>query len=94
MALNTWGMPAAFGSEYKAQRMQAIREELRRGVHDIYLFEELWMEPDHGTVASGAPRGFTVTGFRELAKWDCDGRVAPTSCSGEKKKKEKKKSEF
>ncbi len=82
MALNTWGMPAAFGSEYKSQRMPAIRDELARGAHDIYLFEELWMQPDHETVASGAPEGFQVTGFRQLSLWDCDGRVAPTSCSG------------
>ncbi len=82
MALNTWGMPALFGSKFKSERMVAIRDLLSEGTHDLYLFEELWMQPDHETVASGAPPGFTFTGFRQLALKDCDGRVAPTACSG------------
>jgi len=82
LALNTWGMPALFGSQYKTERMLAIRDMLAKGEHDLYLFEELWMEGDHNTVASGTPGGFTFTGFRQLALPTCDGRVAPTFCSG------------
>ncbi len=82
MALNTWGMPASLGSQYKTERMRAIRDELARGVHDIYLFEELWMQADHTTVASGVPEGFTMTGFRQLALSDCEGRIGPDLCSG------------
>ena len=82
MALNTWGMPATFGSKYKEQRMAQIAEEFSKGHYDIYLFEELWMQPDHTTVASKLPEGFHMTAFRDLALWDCDGRVAPTACSG------------
>ena len=52
MALNTWGMPRTFGSEYKEERMVSIADELSKGHYDIYLFEELWMQPDHTTVAA------------------------------------------
>lgn len=62
--------------------MKAIANEIHKGHHDIYLLEELWMEPDHNTIAAHIPPGYFVTGFRQLALWDCDGRVAPTSCSG------------
>ena len=47
-----------------------------------YLFEELWMQPDHETLAAHAPEGFTMTGFRQLALADCDGRATPLLCSG------------
>jgi hypothetical protein len=57
MALNTWGMPANFGSEYKEQRMAAIADELEKANYDIYLFEELWMQPDHTTIAAKVPKG-------------------------------------
>ena len=52
MALNTWGMPRKFGSEYKEERMAQIADELSKAHYDIYLFEELWMQPDHTTVAA------------------------------------------
>ncbi len=85
MALNTWGMPAVFGSQYKTERMKAIAEEFSKGEHDLYLFEELWMSPDHDTVSYAAPEGFTITAFRELSLSTCDGRVLPTACSGRSK---------
>ena len=82
MALNTWGLPAVFGVQYKEQRMKAIAEEFAKGEYDIYLFEELWMEPDHTTIAASVPVNYTITAFRDLALSTCDGRVLPTACSG------------
>ena len=82
IALNTWGMPATFGSEFKTQRMKAIRDEVAKGDYDVFMLEELWMQGDHGTVASQVPKGYFMTKFRELALSTCDGRVAPTACSG------------
>ena len=64
MAYNTWGMPKAFGSKFKELRMPAIAEEFRKGEYDIYLFEELWMEADHTTIANATPPGYFMTGFR------------------------------
>lgn len=82
MALNTWGMPAFFGSKFKTERMKAIADVVKEGEFDIYLFEELWMQPDHTTIANAVPKGYYMTQFRELALATCDGRVAPTDCSG------------
>lgn len=82
IALNTWGMPATFGSEFKTQRMKAIRDEVAKGDYDVFMLEELWMQGDHGTVASQVPKGYFMTEFRELALSTCDGRVGPTACSG------------
>ncbi len=82
MTLNTWGMPAVFGSEYKEPRMAAIADELSKGHYDVYLFEELWMQADHSTVAAKLPKGYHMTAFRDLALSTCDGRVMPTACSG------------
>ena len=62
--------------------MKVIGSELSKGAYDLYLFEELWMQPDHETLAAHAPEGFTMTGFRQLALADCDGRATPLLCSG------------
>ena len=64
MDFNTWGMPKIFGSKYKNERMKAIAQEFSKGKYDIYLFQELWMESDHETIAREAPPGYTMTGFR------------------------------
>ena len=45
MTMNCWGMPASLGSLYKEERMQGIAEEIHKGAYDLYLLEELWMEP-------------------------------------------------
>jgi hypothetical protein len=82
MSLNTWGMPATFGSEYKTERMKGIAAEVSKGAYDIYLLEELWMEPDYYTVRGSIPKGYYMTEFRGLALATCDGRLAPTACSG------------
>ena len=78
MSLNTWGMPEKLGSEFKTQRMNAIAKEISKGEFDIYLLEELWMQPDHETIAKNIPANYSITGFRELAPAACDGRVLPT----------------
>ena len=62
--------------------MEAIGKELSKAHHDLYLFSELWMQPDHETIAAHVPKGYTMTGFRQLALSDCDGRATPLFCSG------------
>ena len=78
MSLNTWGMPGSLGSEFKTQRMAAIAEEVSKGDFDVYLLEELWMQPDHETIAASIPNNYSITGFRQLSTSACDGRVLPT----------------
>ena len=84
MSLNTWGMPEKLGSEFKTQRMEAIKEEIMKAEFDVYLLEELWMQPDHKTIASAitanhsAAANYSITGFRQLSTAECDGRVLPT----------------
>ena len=51
MSLNTWGMPHSLGSEDKELRMAAIGRYINQSEHDVYLLEELWMRPDHATIA-------------------------------------------
>ena len=85
MTLNCWGMPATFGSQFKAERIKAIAEEVKKAEYDLYLLEELWMEPDYYTVRDSVPEGYHMTNFRGsggLALATCDGRLAPTACSG------------
>jgi len=83
MTLNTWGMPEKLGSEFKAARMEAIGKEISKGTFDIYLLEELWMEPDHDIIANASKQAnFSITAFRQLSPASCDGRVLPTFCSG------------
>ena len=83
MALNTWGMPERLGSEFKTQRMKAIAGEISKGDFDVYLLEELWMQPDHTLIAntlknSSITQNYSITAFRELSPSACDGRVLPT----------------
>ena len=89
MSFNTWGMPATFGSEFKQERMKAIGEEIAKEEFDLYLLEELWMQPDHTLIdcySTGqncesffneTTANFSITGFRQLALPTCDGRVGP-----------------
>ena len=53
------------GLEVQEQRMAQIAQEFSKGHYDLYLFEELWMQPDHTTVAAKLPEGFHMTAFRE-----------------------------
>ena len=93
MSFNTWGMPATFGSEFKQERMKAIGEEIAKEEFDLYLLEELWMQPDHTLIdcystgqvelcpdynwTNVRTANFSITGFRQLALPTCDGRVGP-----------------
>ena len=76
--MNVWGMPENLGSKYKQDRMKAIAQEISKGDYDLYLLDELWMQPDHTTIANSIPAGYQITGFRELASGMCDGRVLIT----------------
>ena len=82
LSLNTWGMPAIFGSKYKTPRIEAISEIIAKEDYDIFLLEELWMESDHKIIASKVPKNYFITGFRQLSKELCDGRWSPGFCSG------------
>jgi len=82
MSLNTWGMPARLGSQYKTERMKAIAEELSKAEYDLYLFEELWMRGDYKTIRAGVPEGYHMTEYSALTNGKCDGVIAPDGCSG------------
>lgn len=82
MTLNTWGMPGSLGSEFKAERMAAIANEIQKGEKDLYLLEELWMRPDHETIAEKIPDGYHMTYVGDLALSTCEGRGGPEFCSG------------
>jgi len=82
ISLNSWGMPATFGSQYKPERMEAIGNRIADGEYDVFLLEELWMQPDHDSIAAKVPQGYEMTGFRQLSLPTCDGRVGPDFCSG------------
>ena len=82
-----WGLPESFGSRDKAERMSGLAAALAgmaaEGTADLLLLEELWMEADHLTLGAALEaEGFAVTGFRELATKECDGRISPFFCSG------------
>jgi len=82
LTLNTWGMPATFGSYDKELRMAAIGDFINKSEHDIYLLEELWMRADHETVRERIPADWFMTTVGELSNGACDGRIAPDGCSG------------
>ena len=77
MSLNVWGMLSILGVPYKTQRINAIAEEISKGEYDIYLLEELWMEPDHDAIHSKIPNEYYMTRYRELTPSGCDGNVFP-----------------
>jgi len=86
MALNTWGMPAAFGAQDKALRMEAIGKLIQKKEYDVYLLEELWMRPDHAKIKSLVPEGYHMTEVENFNNphqmTPCDGSVGPDGCSG------------
>ena len=73
LTLNTWGMPANFGSYDKEMRMAAIGDFINKSSHDIYLLEELWMRPDHEIIREKIPSGWHMTNVGEMSNGDCDG---------------------
>lgn len=82
MTLNTWGMPKSLGSQFKEERMAAIGREIAKAERDIYLLQELWMEPDYQTIRANLPKGYFMTLFRQLGLSTCDGHAGPEFCSG------------
>ena len=70
-AFNVWGMPGGLGGcKYKAERIEALAGliKARSPYFDIFLFEELWMEPDHNKLQAAAKSvGLYATDFRQLA---------------------------
>ena len=79
LTLNTWGMPATFGSYDKELRMAAIGDFINKSEHDIYLLEELWMRADHETVRERIPADWFMTTVGELSNGACDGEIIPHS---------------
>ena len=57
LSLNAWGMPKTLGSKDKLIRMDAIGQHIKKGEHDVYLLQELWMRPDHAKIRSCIPPG-------------------------------------
>jgi len=82
LSLSVWGSPASFGVLDKEQRMEAIGQYLSNNSYDVVLLQELWMRPDHQTIKSHLPDGYQMSDVGDLAPAVCDGRVAPTFCSG------------
>ena len=85
LSLSVWGSPASFGVRDKEERMTAIGEFIRNHSHslDVVILQELWMRPDHARIASLlAGTGLQMTAVGDLASSVCDGRAAPTWCSG------------
>ena len=85
LSLSVWGSPASFGVRDKEERMAAIGEFIRNHSHslDLVILQELWMRPDHARIASLlAGSGLQMTAVGDLASSVCDGRAAPTWCSG------------
>jgi len=83
VSLSVWGSPASFGTEDKEERIKAIGEYIvNHTMVDLFLLEELWMRPDHETIRAMLPKNVQMTAVGDLAPALCDGRVAPTFCSG------------
>lgn len=73
LSLNTWGMPATFGSYDKELRMAAIGDFINQTDHDVYLLEELWMRPDHNNIRRRIPSDWFMTTVGEMSNGYCDG---------------------
>lgn len=84
MSYNTWGMPAAFGSFDKEERMVKIGEMLANGDYDIVMLEELWTRADHTTISNAVSGQYHMTSYDDFN--DVDGSCvlcpAPAGCSG------------
>ena len=82
MALNVWGMPYSLGGLDKEERIDHIADIVNTSDFDVILLEELWMQPNYETIRAKIPKDYHITEFRDLALATCDGRAAPTFCSG------------
>jgi len=90
LAYNVWGMPGGIGGCLDKQiRIPALARSIKNQAvganlddFDVILLTELWMSADHQIIADSLPKGFHITGYRELASAWCDGNVLITTCSG------------
>jgi len=86
VSLSVWGSPASFGTLDKEERIQSIGEYIVNHTSvDLFLLQELWMRPDHETIRDMLQQkraDLQMTAVGDLAPALCDGRVAPTFCSG------------
>ena len=50
-SLMVWGSPGSFGVLDKERRIAALGDWIANDTeHDVYLLNDLWMRPDHGTI--------------------------------------------
>ena len=77
------------GCQYKTERIDALAREIRSGkigkdkdAFDLMLLEELWEEEDHNHISAHLPRGYHMTGFRQLADHRCHNELLIKHCSG------------
>ena len=98
ITLNTWGMPAAFGSKDKELRIDNIAKYIRKKMYDVYMLQELWMRSDHNSIKNLLPvgknsvtklimfiplnAGYKITAYDQLTSRFCDGRITLFMCSG------------
>merc|ERR550539_1454463 len=73
MTYNTWGIPQAYGSKDKDERMEKIGQLLARGDYDLVLLQELWMRKDHKTIKASLGPGLYMTEYDDLNK--CEGSI-------------------
>ena len=82
-ALNTRGPPRKnYSNAFDDARMEAIGDEVAQGIHDLYLFQELWMRADYARIRSKLPKGFSITDYSALSEDRCDGVETRKGCSG------------
>jgi len=84
-SLMVWGSPGSFGVLDKERRIAALGDWIANDTeHDVYLLNDLWMRPDHGTIRDAvmSRNGFHMTKVSDFAANNCDGVAAPEFCSG------------
>ena len=84
LTYNVFALPYGLGGcRDREERISAIAEHLRTADFDIILLQELWTENDHATIAEALKSaGYSVSDYRSLAHWACDGYLTPGMCSG------------
>ena len=76
------GIPHAFGSKDKQERLSAIAKVIGEGHYDILFLQELWMRGDHAIIKQWVEElGYHMTPYNMLST-NCDGLVSPQGCSG------------
>ena len=82
LSLNVWGIPHAFGSKDKQERIQAIAKLIGEGHYDVIFLQELWMRGDHAIIKQWVEElGYHMTPYNMLSP-NCDGLVSPKGCNG------------